>query len=666
MHLCWVFLSFVGCSGGPADRDPVQQPAVIPIEATDQQLPDAFVGAEYEASLVASGGTPPLEWVLDQDAQLPAGLQLRSDGRIQGTPSEAGDTGFSVFAVDATGQGDRVVVTMSVVLRPTVLGCGDVMSGSFPGGGSGVFSPDLADFDNLEWLAVALPGDLTQRIELVWNNTGSNILYIERANEPLGSPLIEDDYLFRTLDTGEFRVELDAGTTPSLSGYEGQGQIPMLLASLAPGDWTLQVECTDGPVLERVRQFPVQLGDEIEVDYDVWGPDEGVRIFSLDPLPEWMIWDETTGQVSGTAAVAGGWEFTIAAEAADGRYREELALLSVYDVTDIGCDSVTPVAPAESYYAGEQQAWWDARGFEVLRLPLAGITPSAVTLSLTGSEGTYVGFSLPGPDSLKFYASGARAQSDGTTELVVTPRTYPAVGHFLDDEELYIIAASTGSTDASLELSLDVLCDAAPRLDMAGLPVIEELESVDWALPTLGGVDPVTVTATGLPPGLSVSAAGRLEGATAALGRHPVTVTTTDSVGASGSEPYILSVGIDAACEDATQVDCGDQLTGSFAAPVGSTAVLCILPDTIAALGFEVSSEQTTVYVDVGHPGAALDDVLNAGEATWISWGEPGSTQGVSVNPWSWPNLTDYPGLPVFLPIRAYDEGEWTANVVCE
>jgi hypothetical protein len=72
-----------------------------PLEITSLSLPTALTGSAYATSLSASGGTSPYAWTI-ASGSLPTGLNLSSNGKITGTPSDAGNFTFTVRATDAS------------------------------------------------------------------------------------------------------------------------------------------------------------------------------------------------------------------------------------------------------------------------------------------------------------------------------------------------------------------------------------------------------------------------------------------------------------------------------------------------------------------------------------------------------------------------------------
>jgi hypothetical protein len=59
------------------------------------------VGDNYIAKLVAAGGTPPYRWRLV--GAPPRGIHVLVDGRIHGTPTNAGSRTFNATVTDALG-----------------------------------------------------------------------------------------------------------------------------------------------------------------------------------------------------------------------------------------------------------------------------------------------------------------------------------------------------------------------------------------------------------------------------------------------------------------------------------------------------------------------------------------------------------------------------------
>jgi hypothetical protein len=75
----------------------------IIISTSPTPLPTGSLGIAYLASLIATGGTPPYTWSLDQGSpSLPPGISLSSGGHFTGTPTQSGSYSFVVKVIDLT------------------------------------------------------------------------------------------------------------------------------------------------------------------------------------------------------------------------------------------------------------------------------------------------------------------------------------------------------------------------------------------------------------------------------------------------------------------------------------------------------------------------------------------------------------------------------------
>lgn len=88
----YVAISLSAC-GGDGGGGPAHAPPLVITTAT--ALPDGTVGASYDVSLAASGGTGSYAWDV-ATAALPGGLTLEATGRLYGTPTDSGTHDFSL------------------------------------------------------------------------------------------------------------------------------------------------------------------------------------------------------------------------------------------------------------------------------------------------------------------------------------------------------------------------------------------------------------------------------------------------------------------------------------------------------------------------------------------------------------------------------------------
>jgi Putative Ig domain len=346
----------------------------------------------------------------------------------------------------------------------------------------------------------------------------------------------------------------------------------------------------------------------------------------------------------------------------------------VYAVEDIECGDIVDLNLSESYIDGEFYAFYDPRGFGVYRLPVAEVLDlSSVTLNVSGADYHYLGLSMPNPEWLRFYGGAERLYEQiSVLSLDVDPSTYPALGDYLDPlvGELFF---SVGSLDAGPgRLVVEVECSSAPRPDFAALPVIQPLTVTSFQLDAIGGTEPYTWSAIGLPSGIKLAADGELSGQTGAVGTYEVDVTVADKTGGSTTEQYTLYVGNDEACAGYQQMTCGDSIDGEFQLPYfsdgsgeASTAVMCVVHTTDTDLAFEVYSDDGELRLDIADPGRSADDMFDRNKGTYIDYAGEDSLVGVGVDPFSWPNIEDYDNLPVLLALRAYEPGGWTVHLTC-
>lgn len=101
-------------------RFPMGHSAPLPVPALEvltTNLPPGVVAADYDAQLVAVGGTRPYTWAL-LSGSLPAGLTFEASGAIRGVPASAGTHALTLQVADATT--NRVQQALTLVLTGTV------------------------------------------------------------------------------------------------------------------------------------------------------------------------------------------------------------------------------------------------------------------------------------------------------------------------------------------------------------------------------------------------------------------------------------------------------------------------------------------------------------------------------------------------------------------
>ena len=98
---------------------------------TTQSLPVGSVGAQYNATLTASGGQPPYSWSIT--GSLPSGLTLTpSTGVISGIPGSAGQYGFTATVTDSAAK--TASASLSISVNGTSSGSFSITNVSFANG----------------------------------------------------------------------------------------------------------------------------------------------------------------------------------------------------------------------------------------------------------------------------------------------------------------------------------------------------------------------------------------------------------------------------------------------------------------------------------------------------------------------------------------------------
>jgi hypothetical protein len=148
----------------------------------------------------------------------------------------------------------------------------------------------------------------------------------------------------------------------------------------------------------------------------------------------------------------------------------------------------------------------------------------------------------------------------------------------------------------------------------------------------------LTYTATGLPPGLSISASGLISGTPTAFGNFSVTVTATDSTGASGSASFTWTV-TDATGNFVTVTNPGSQ-TGTVGTPISGlqlhatdsasgqtlTYTATGLPPGLSISTSGLISGTPTAAGSFGVTATASDSIGTSGSATFTWTISPGNT----------------------------------------
>ena len=95
----------------------------VPLTIATNSLPATTVGADYQFTFQANGGSQSYLWSLAANSQLPAGIKLsQHEGKLSGSPTAPGEYHFTVLLTDAgdptlrVQRGFTLVVTVGLTI----------------------------------------------------------------------------------------------------------------------------------------------------------------------------------------------------------------------------------------------------------------------------------------------------------------------------------------------------------------------------------------------------------------------------------------------------------------------------------------------------------------------------------------------------------------------
>ncbi len=89
----------------------------VPLTIATNSLPATTVGADYQFTFQANGGSQSYLWSVAANSHLPAGIKLsQHDGKLSGSPIAAGEYHFTVILTDASDHTLRVQREFTLVV----------------------------------------------------------------------------------------------------------------------------------------------------------------------------------------------------------------------------------------------------------------------------------------------------------------------------------------------------------------------------------------------------------------------------------------------------------------------------------------------------------------------------------------------------------------------
>ncbi|WP_173044845.1 putative Ig domain-containing protein [Nitrospira sp. KM1] len=549
-------IGFYGCNDVSNAPPPPEGPGALTVSSN--ALPTGFIGVAYpNLQLAGAGGTPPYTWSEGASSPgLPPGLALNSSGVISGTPTQTGAFSPTFRLVDSAKPPAAVekvlTVTVSQVPQPSI------NNPSLPNGVqnrnySATLTASGGTQPYTNWsVTPALPPGLTFtsagatatitgtpagitntthtfRVTDSFSptpQTGSTQLTLTVTAAPLplsistGSPLQDG-----TVNQSYGPITLSAaGGTPTLVWDLASGSLPPGLqlsqggilsgTPTAPSSVTPVFRVRDGGSPQQTATKPLaisislpapltittatlpdgQLGQSYNQTVQASGG-SGARNWSFQGgnIPNLSI-NPSTGVISGSPTPTGTFTFTVQVTDA----------VFTTPATQTFTIKINPPAPPN---------------ITTSSLPTGTVNFPYTPTTLTATGGAApLSFQPVGlPFGLSFNAStgtiSGTPTSNGTQNVTFT------------------VQDSTVPTNQTGSKALTLTVNAALTIDTASLPGGTVSQSYGpVTLSASGGAGPSTYTwsATGLPPGISVSQSGIIGGTPSAVGQYPVTFRVQD------------------------------------------------------------------------------------------------------------------------------------------
>ncbi len=510
---------------------------------TPAQLPAGAAGVPYSQTLIAAGGMPPYYWEA-YESPLPPGISLTPAGVLTGTPGVVGTYTFVVTVYDATERSDSRTFTLTI-LNPISI----ATASPLPNGAVGVtYSQTL----------VAVGG----APPYTWSVTTGQLppgLFLNPNGVFTGAPAQDGIFAFVAqvrdsaglLATKVFsltvapRLEITTESTLPRARvgtayrqlFEASGGVPPYTWSSAdpmpPGLSFESAGAVSGrPTTAGTFSFSVTVTDSRGVTAN--------KRFSLTVLPPLLSITTTSPLPNGRVGQA--YSLTFAASggtapltwSATGlppglQFSSGGALTGTPTATGSFTIAVTVTDAARETASGRFAITITAAPLEITTatLPRARVAESySVTLAAEGGAAPYSWSAATVPGGLSLSATGVLSGIPGT------PGTYTITVTVTDSEK----------NTASRQLTLVV---DPPRLvftTTSPLPAGRVGDAYSTQLTAAGGVPPYRWTATGVPAGLSLSAAGVLSGTPTVAGSFTLNVTVTDSAQGSVSQNFALTI----------------------------------------------------------------------------------------------------------------------------
>ncbi len=515
---------------------------------TPPVLPPGTAGVPYSGSIAATGGVPGYTFAIVRGS-LPAGLTFSVGGSFGGTPTAFGTFGFTVQVTDSAGStttGSFTLViappkltlitpppgnaTLGTPLNIQFSATGGVPpytfgeSGTLPPGtqfsASGALTGTPATLGTYPF-AVSVTDSTGASASQTYSITvlAPPLVITTPPTLPAGMNGSPYSATFAASGgTGGYTFSLIRGTLPP-----GLTLTPGGLLSGTPttfGSFGFTVQVTDSAADTNARDFTLviapqklalttpplgnaTLGTPLNIQFSATGGVPPYTFAEYGTLPPGTQFS-SSGALTGTPTTLGTYQFLVFVDdTADASANQTFSIAIVEPSLVITTATPLPSGQKASVYSttfaatgGKPPYFWSASG-----LP-AGLTLANTTGLLTG---------IPG--------------QDGVFQVAVTVADSSPVAVLSTTKNFSLTINSTPLTFTNVPLPNGTVGAAYTALVSAS-----------------GGDAPITFTGTGLPPGITLSAAGSLSGTPTTAGSYTIAINATDVNGLTAKATYTVTI----------------------------------------------------------------------------------------------------------------------------
>jgi len=496
----------------------------------------------YSQTIGATGGTGALTF--SATGSLPPGLALSSAGLLSGTPTAAGSYSFTVTAADSLGatgsHGYTVVINPVILITTTALatwtaglaGYGQTISAT---GGTGPLTFVAAG---------SVPPGLTLSTAGVLSGTptaAGSYGFTVTAFDGLGAAgshgytlVVNPAVSLTTTTLANWTAGL-AGYSQTVSASGGTGPLTFSATGSLPSGLTLSTGgvLSGTPLVAGSYTFTVTATDMLGASA---GQSYTVAINPVVTL--------TTTTLAGWTAGLAGYSQTISASGGTGplTFVATGSLPPGLTLSTAGLLSGTPTA-AGSYgftvTAFDSLGAAGSHGYTLVVNPAVELTTSTLANWTVGLPGYSQTLSATGGTGSKTFAQVGTLPTGLTLSSAgLLSGTPSAVGSYTFTVTAFDALGAGGSRNYTVVINPTVSFMTTSLANWtAGLAGYSQTISAS------GGTGSLTFSATGsLPTGLTLGSAGVLSGTPTAAGAFAFTVTATDTIGATASSAFVVSI----------------------------------------------------------------------------------------------------------------------------